>query len=167
MSWGYIVTARDGRVHLQHGDVILYEGVMPRRVLPYAEIRAAYEPVRAVAPAGTGSELRAAAEEVLREMAYLYERDNPPPDAELVEHDIRDTLAYRRLKRAVGTAAPRDALTVDPRLPELAQAAQDYLMSQMHVGVSEETQRQLYARLSSLIGQHLIAKAAQVGRPTP
>lgn len=80
MSWGYIVTARDGRTHVWHGDVILYEGVMPRRVLRYAEVRQMFEPVGAVA-AGAGEPPAELAERLLREAKQL------PEDAQRVLYE--------------------------------------------------------------------------------
>lgn len=59
----------------------------------------------AAAPTPAMIELRAAAEEVVREMAYLFERD-AQDDATLAANDIKDALAYRRLRAALTAQEP-------------------------------------------------------------
>src|SRR5690348_11580395 len=72
------------------------------------------------------------------------------------------------IDRPARPAAPSPA-ELTP-IQELAQAAQDYLMAQMHADVSEEKIRALHARLGSLIGPHLVAysaRASGAGGTTP
>lgn len=56
---------------------------------------------------------------------------------------------------ASGTAALR------AQLQELAEAAQNYLSAEMHVGVTEDQLRALNHRLGSLAGPHLVAQQAR------
>lgn len=93
---------------LRRGSTVAYDGV-PFRFCPWCGT-----PLNGVvldgpesrgAPPPAMLELRAAAEEVVREMAYLFERD-AQDDATLAANDIKDALAYRRLRAALTAQEP-------------------------------------------------------------
>src|SRR6266550_1550630 len=75
--------------------------------------------------------------------------------------------AYDEVREALGRSVHAAASAGLTPIQELAQAAQNYLNAEAHVGVTDEMLRELNHRLGSLAGPHLVAYEARVASGVP
>lgn len=91
-------------------------------------------------------------------------REITPASRTRMAYKLADALMVRGVSVG-GASSSGSAPSQGTPIQELAQAAEDYLLAEMHVGVPEDTLRRLNHRLGALAGPHLVAYQASGSAP--